>query len=39
MNRTVIVAYQKTLNEFNQRKGVSVIIWPYNYTVPIILTK
>ncbi|MGC2473675.1 MAG: hypothetical protein WA485_05020 [Candidatus Sulfotelmatobacter sp.] len=39
VNRTVIVAYQKTLNEFNQRKGVSVIIWPYNYTVPIILTK
>ncbi|MGC2448970.1 MAG: hypothetical protein WA477_15085 [Candidatus Sulfotelmatobacter sp.] len=39
VNRTIIVAYQKTLNEFNQRKGVSVIIWPYNYTVPIILTK
>jgi len=39
VNRTVIVAYQKTLNEFNQRTAVSVIIWPYNYTVPIVLTK
>lgn len=39
VNRTIIVAYQKTLSEFNQRQSVSVIIWPYNYTVPIILTK
>ncbi len=39
LNRTVIVAFQKTLNEFNQRQSVSVIIWPYNYTVPIVLTK
>lgn len=39
VNRTVIVAFQKPLNEFNQRGSVSVIIWPYNYTVPIVLTK
>jgi hypothetical protein len=39
LNRTVIVAFQKTLSEFNQRQSVSVIIWPYNYTVPIVLTK
>src|SRR5579863_8306201 len=39
VNRTIIVAFQKTLNEFNQRQSVSVIIWPYNYTVPIVLTK
>ena len=39
VNRTIIVAYQKTPSEFNQRKSVSVIIWPYNYTVPIVLTK
>jgi len=39
MNRTIIVAYQKTLAEFNQRQAVSVIIWPYNETVPIILKK
>jgi len=39
VNRTVIVAFQKPLTEFNQRTSVSVIIWPYNYTVPIVLTK
>lgn len=39
VNRTVIVAFQKPLNEFNQRQSVSVIIWPYNYTVPVVLTK
>lgn len=37
--RTIIVVYPKTLVEFNQRQSVSVIIWPYNETVPIILTK
>lgn len=39
VNRTIIVGYPKTLSEFNQRQSVSVIIWPYNYTVPIVLTK
>ena len=39
IHRTIIVGYPKTLNEFNQRQSVSVIIWPYNYTVPIILSK
>lgn len=39
ITRTIIVGYPKTLNEFNQRQSVSVIIWPYNYTVPITLTK
>ena len=39
IQRTIIVGYSKTLNEFNQRQSVSVIIWPYNYTVPIILSK
>lgn len=39
IERTIIVGYSKTLNEFNQRQSVSVIIWPYNYTVPIVLTK
>lgn len=39
IQRTIIVGYSKTLNEFNQRQAVSVIIWPYNYTVPILLTK
>ena len=39
IQRTIIVGYPKTLNEFNQRQSVSVIIWPYNETVPIVLSK
>jgi len=39
IQRTIIVGYPKTLNEFNQRQSVSVIVWPYNETVPITLTK
>jgi len=39
VTRTIIVAYPKTLEAFNQRQSVSVIVWPYNYTVPITLTK
>jgi hypothetical protein len=39
VNRTIIVAFQKSLAEFNQRQSVSVIVWPYNETVPITLTK
>ena len=37
--RTVIVAFPVTLDAFNQRKSVSVIIWPYDQTVPVILTQ
>lgn len=39
IHRTIIVVFPKTLAEFNQRQAVSVIIWPYNYTVPLVLTK
>ena len=39
VTRTIIVAYQKPLNDFNQRQSISVLIWPYNETVPIVLTK
>lgn len=39
INRTIIVAFQKPLTEFNQRQTVSVVVWPYNETVPIVLTK
>ena len=39
VTRTIIVAFPITLDAFNQRKSVSAIIWPYNYTVPLILTK
>jgi hypothetical protein len=39
LNRTIIVMFPMPLDAFNQRKSVSAVIWPYNYTVPIILTK
>lgn len=39
VDRTIMVGFPMTLDAFNQRKSVSVVIWPYNYTVPIVLTK
>ena len=36
---TIIVAFPVTLDVFNQRQSVSVVIWPYNETVPVTLTK
>jgi len=39
VTRTIIVAFPVTLEAFNQRKSVSVVIWPYNETVPVVLTK
>lgn len=39
VNRTIIVAFPVALDAFNQRKSVSAVIWPYNYTVPLVLTK
>jgi hypothetical protein len=38
-SRTIIVVFPKTLDQFNQRQSVSVIVWPYDQTVPIIMTK
>lgn len=39
VTRTIIVPFPITLDAFNHRKSVSAIIWPYNYTVPVTLTK
>jgi hypothetical protein len=39
VTRTVIVAFPVTLDIFNQRKSISVVIWPYDQTVPVVLTK
>ena len=39
INRTIMVAFPISLDAFNQRKSVSAVIWPYNYTVPVVLTK
>ena len=37
--RTIIVVFPKTLDSFNQRQSVSVVIWLYDQTVPVTLTK
>jgi len=39
VTRTIIVGFPVTLDAFNQRKSVSVVIWPYNETVPVVLSK
>jgi hypothetical protein len=39
IKRTVMVGFPVTLDAFNQRKSVSVIVQPYDQTVPVILTK
>ncbi len=37
--RTVIISFPVTLDAFNQRRSVSVVIQPYDQPVPVILTK
>jgi hypothetical protein len=39
VQRTVIVALPVTLAAFNQRQSASVVIQPYDESVPIVLTK
>jgi hypothetical protein len=39
LKRTVIVSFPVTLEAFNQRRSVSVVIQPYDQPVPVILTK
>ena len=36
---SVIVAFSMPLSAFNQRKSISVLIWPYSETVPVTMTK
>jgi hypothetical protein len=36
--RTIIVAFPVTLDTFHRRDSTSVIVWPYNETVPVVLT-
>jgi hypothetical protein len=35
--RTIIVAFPITLEAFHRRDSTSVIVWPYNETVPVVL--
>jgi hypothetical protein len=37
--RTIIVAFPVTLAVFNQRSSTSVIVWPYDQTVPVTMTR
>jgi len=39
VTRTVIMAFPVTLDAFNQRHSVSVIVQPYDQPLPIVLTK
>jgi hypothetical protein len=39
VKRTVIVSFPVTLENFNQRRSVSVVIQPYDQPVPVTLTK
>ena len=39
VKRTVMVSFPVTLDAFNQRRSVSVIIQPYDQPLPVVLTK
>jgi hypothetical protein len=39
VTRTIIVAFPVTLAVFNQRSSTSVIVWPYDQTVPVTMTR
>jgi len=39
VSRTIIVAFPVTLDAFNHRQSTSVIVWPYDQTVPVTMTK
>ncbi|HET6179294.1 MAG TPA: hypothetical protein VFE61_20360 [Candidatus Sulfotelmatobacter sp.] len=39
VSRTIIVVFPKTLDAFNQRQSVSVILWPYDQQLPVTMTK
>jgi hypothetical protein len=39
ISRTIIVVFPVTLDAFNHRQSLGVTIWPYDQTVPIVMTK
>jgi hypothetical protein len=39
VRRTVVVSFPVTLDDFNRRQSVSVVIQPYDQPVPIVLSK
>jgi hypothetical protein len=39
VTRTIIVVFPVTLDAFNHRQSVNVTVWPYDQTVPVVMTK
>lgn len=39
VSRTIIVSFPVTLDAFNKRQSVSVVVWPYDQTMPVTLTR
>ena len=37
--RTIIVAFPMTLDAFNRRQVLAAVIWPYDQSVPVVLSK
>lgn len=38
-SRTIIVAFPMKLDDFNRRQVLAAVIWPYDQTMPIVLSK
>jgi len=36
---SIIVVFPMTLDAFNQRQATSVVVWPYDQRLPVVLTK
>jgi hypothetical protein len=39
VDRTIVVAFPITLDAFNHRQSVSVIVWPYDQNLPVVMTR
>jgi hypothetical protein len=39
VTRSILVAFPVTLAAFGQRQSTSVVVWPYDQQVPVVLTK
>jgi len=39
VTRTIIVAFPRTLDAFNHRQSLSVIVWPYDQNLPVVMTR
>ena len=39
VSRSIVVAFPVTLDAFNQRQTTSVVVWPYDQQVPVVMSK